>query len=65
MGDSKGHWEGNTLVVETTNFTDKIAYRARASTPLTERFTRTGPETVEWSSTFNDPHTGRRHGPSR
>jgi hypothetical protein len=58
MGDAKGHWEGNTLVVETTNFTDKIAYRGSSEhLKLTERFTRTGPETVEWSSTFNDPHT--------
>ena len=58
MGDAKGHWEGNTLVVETTNFTDKIAYRGSSEhLTLTERFTRTGPETVEWSSTFNDPHT--------
>jgi hypothetical protein len=58
MGDAKGHWEGNTLVVETTNFTDKIAYRGSSEhLKLTERFTRTGPETVEWSSTFSDPHT--------
>ena len=58
MGDARGHWEGNTLVVETTNFTDKIAYRGSSEhLTLTERFTRTGPETVEWTSTFNDPHT--------
>jgi hypothetical protein len=58
MGDAKGHWEGSTLVVETTNFTDKIAYRGSSEhLKLTERFTRTGPETVEWSSTFDDPHT--------
>jgi hypothetical protein len=61
MGDAKGHWDGNTLVVETTNFTDKIAYRGSSEhLTLTERFTRTGPETVEWSSTFNDPHTWAR-----
>ena len=58
MGDAKGHWEGNTLVVETTNFTDKIAYRGSSEhLKLTERFTRTGPQTVEWTSTFEDPHT--------
>jgi hypothetical protein len=58
MGDAKGHWEGNTLVVETTNFTDKLAYRGSSEhLVLTERFTRTGPDTVEWTSTFNDPHT--------
>jgi hypothetical protein len=58
MGDARGRWEGDTLVVETTNFTDKIAYRGSSEhLKLTERFTRTGPDTVEWSSTFNDPHT--------
>ena len=58
MGDAKGHWEGNTLVVETTNFTDKIAYRGSSEhLKLTERFTRTGPDSVEWSSTFDDSHT--------
>ena len=58
MGDAKGHWEGNTLVVETTNFTDKIAYRGSSEhLKLTERFTRTGPDSVEWSSTFDDAHT--------
>ena len=58
MGDAKGHWEGNTLVVETTNFTDKIAYRGSSEhLKLTERFTRTGPDSVEWSATFDDPHT--------
>ena len=58
MGDARGHWEGNTLVVETTNFTDKIAYRGSSEhLRLVERFTRTGPDSVEWSSTFDDPHT--------
>jgi hypothetical protein len=58
MGDARGHWEGNTLVVETTNFTDKTAYRGSSENlKLIERFTRTAPDTVEWSSTFDDPHT--------
>jgi hypothetical protein len=58
MGDARGHWEGNTLVVETTNFTDKTAYRGSSEhLRLVERFTRTGPDSVEWSSTFDDPHT--------
>jgi hypothetical protein len=58
MGDARGHWEGNTLVVETTNFTDKTAYRGSSEhLRLVERFTRTGPDSVEWSSTFDDSHT--------
>src|SRR5262245_62053050 len=41
LGDPKGHWEGNTLVVETTNFTDKSAFRgASENAKMTERFTR-------------------------
>ena len=58
MGDARGHWDGNTLVVETTNFTDRGAYRnANPDTlRLIERFTRTAPDTVEWAVTFDDPH---------
>ncbi len=42
MGDSRGHWEGNTLVVDTTNFTDKTRFRgASENLHLIERFTRT------------------------
>ena len=62
MGDARGHWEGNTLVVETTNFKDQTAYRGAdgATLRLVERFTPTGPETVEWSVTANDPSTWTR-----
>jgi hypothetical protein len=61
MGDAKGHWEGNTLVVETTNFTDKTAYRGSSEhLKLTERFRPVAPDVVEWSSTFDDPHTWTR-----
>jgi hypothetical protein len=61
MGDAKGHWEGNTLVVETTNFTDKTAYRGSSEhLKLTERFKPVAPDTVEWSVTFDDPHTWTR-----
>ena len=58
LGDARGHWEGNTLVVETTNFTDKTPYRGSSEfLKMTERFKLTAPDTVEWSVTFDDPHT--------
>jgi hypothetical protein len=58
LGDARGHWEGNTLVVETTNFTDKTPYRGSSEhLKLVERFTPLGPDTLEWSVTFEDPHT--------
>ncbi|MEE2612283.1 MAG: hypothetical protein VX975_00530 [Acidobacteriota bacterium] len=57
-GDSRGHWEGETLVVETTNHTDKT--RWRGSTPdmrLVERFTRVDAETLLYEFTVTDPTT--------
>jgi hypothetical protein len=56
-GDSIGWWEGNTLVVETTNFPPRIDYRGYSAKGLRviERFTRIGPKTVEWSTTIDDP----------
>ena len=62
MGDARGHWEGNTLVVETTNFSQRGAYRnANASTlRLVERFTPKAPRTLEWSLTVDDPTTWTR-----
>jgi hypothetical protein len=59
MGDARGRWEGDTLVVETTNFKDQIAYRNAngENLRLIERFTATGPTTVEWSVTVDDPTT--------
>jgi hypothetical protein len=60
MGDSRGHWEGNTFVVETTNFNDRTgaggAYFSDAAV-LTEKFTRTGPEDLSYDLTVNDPKT--------
>jgi len=56
MGDSRGHWEGDTLVVDTTNFTDKTHYRGSdANLHLIERFTRTGPDVLLYRFTVDDP----------
>ena len=61
MGDARGHFEGNTLVVETTNFKTASAYRgASESLKLIERFTPTASKTVEWSVTAQDSHTWPR-----
>lgn len=58
LGDSKGHWEGNTLVVETTNFNDKAAFQGSSENmKVTERFTRTGEDTIKYEFTVNDPST--------
>jgi hypothetical protein len=56
MGDSRGHWEGNTLVVDTTNFTDKTRFRgADEKMHLVERFTRVDPDTILYEFTVDDP----------
>ncbi len=62
MGVPRGHWEGNTLVVETTNFKARSAYRnANADTlKLVERFTRTASDKIEWTVTVDDPTTWSR-----
>ena len=58
MGDSRGHWEGATLVVETTNFTDKTSFRgAGAGMHLIERFTRVDGDTLKYEFTVNDPQS--------
>ena len=60
-GDARGHWEGDTLVVETTNFTDVATYRgASRNLKLTERFTLVGPDTIKWEARFEDPATWER-----
>ena len=57
-GDSRGRWEGDTLVVETTNFSAKSYYRgATDGLHLVERFTRTGPDTLAYRVTLADPQT--------
>ena len=58
LGDSVGHWEGDTLVVDTTNFTDQTAFRG--STPdlhVIERFTRENAHTLLYRFTIDDPKT--------
>jgi hypothetical protein len=61
MGDSRGKWEGNTLVVETTNFKETIAYRgASEKLRLIEHFKPIGPGKIEWSVTMDDPATWTR-----
>jgi hypothetical protein len=55
-GDSRGHWEGNTLVVDVTNFSPKTDFQgARENLHLVERWTRTGPTTLEYAVTIEDP----------
>jgi hypothetical protein len=58
LGDSRGHWEGNTLVVDVTNFTDKTAFRnSTDKLHVVERFTRTDPNTLMYEFTVDDPAT--------
>jgi hypothetical protein len=61
MGSARGWFEGDTLVVETTNFTDRTPYRGSSDRlRLVERFTPIGPDTVEWKVTFDDSATWTR-----
>jgi hypothetical protein len=58
MGDSRGRWEGDTLVVETTNFSPKLPYRgATPNMKLTERFRRVDKDTIDFKITVEDPTT--------
>ncbi len=65
-GDSRGHWEGDTLVVDSTNFNDQTNFRGPPSTArqdifsdsnlhVVERFTLTGPDTITYRFTVTDP----------
>jgi len=62
MGDARGHWDGNTLVVETTNFKDRSIYRNGnpQTFKLIERFSPTSKKSLEWSVTVDDPATWTR-----
>ena len=58
LGDPRGRWEGNTLVVEVTNFSDKTDFRgSRETLRLVERFTRVGPDAINYAVTIDDPKT--------
>jgi hypothetical protein len=60
-GDSRGHWEGNTLVVDVTNFSPKTDFMgARENLHLIERWTRTGPNSIEYQVTIEDPRVWTR-----
>ena len=55
-GDSRGHWDGDTLVIETTNFSPQSSYRGSSDNlHLVERFTRVGPEELHYEINITDP----------
>jgi hypothetical protein len=61
LGDSIGRWEGDTLVVETTNFTDKTRFRGSTENlRVVERFTRVDARTLRYQFTIDDPETWTR-----
>jgi hypothetical protein len=64
MGDPRGHWEGNTLVVETTNLNGRTGATANGNlmmlsddARIVEKFTRTGQDSLQYEVTVNDPRT--------
>jgi hypothetical protein len=61
LGDSRGRWEGDTLVVETNNFSGKRSFKgASESMNVVERFTRVDADTVTYAFTVDDPFTWMR-----
>jgi hypothetical protein len=56
-GDSRGRWEGNTLVVETRNFNDKtvLRYQGSSNTHAVERFKRVSADMIDYQYTITDP----------
>jgi len=61
LGDSIGHWEGDTLVVDTTNFSTKTHFMGSGPRlHVVERFTRTGPTSIRYQVTADDPDTWDR-----
>ena len=60
-GDSRGHWEGRTLVIDTTNFSPQSSFMGSAARlHLTERFTRASQDTINYEFTVDDPTTWTR-----
>ena len=57
LGDSRGHWEGDTLVVDTTNFKPRAFRNSSEKLHLVERYTRVGPDTLNYEVTIDDPET--------
>jgi hypothetical protein len=61
MGDPRGHWEGDTLVVDSTNFSEKTNFRGSSQgLHVTERFTRVDANTISYEFTVDDPTTWTR-----
>ena len=61
MGDARGRWDGNTLVVETTNFDPRTVYQnATAKLTMTERYRPVAKDKIEWTVTLSDPDTWAR-----
>ena len=61
-GDSRGRWEGDTLVIETTNYSSQATFRGVPADGMrvTERLTRVGPQTLDYAVTIDDPATYTR-----
>ena len=57
LGDSRGHWECDTLVIDTTNFKPRSFQNASERLHLVERLTRVGPDTLDYEITIDDPET--------
>jgi hypothetical protein len=58
LGSSRGRWDGETLVIETMNFTNRTAFQGGSENMhLVERFTRVAPDTIRYEFTVNDPDT--------
>jgi hypothetical protein len=61
LGDSRGHWDGNTLVVETTNFSDQASFEGSTKNMvLVERWTRVADDRIDYRFTVSDPGTWSR-----
>jgi hypothetical protein len=57
LGDSRGHWDGDTFVVDTTNYKAGAFMNASDQLHVTEKFTRTGPDVLQYQVTIDDPVT--------